>query len=258
MEKELNELIRQLGVAGVNTKAFEAEIQKVKQGLADGNKLAETMKTTLAGAIANARGLNTEFSSMRQNLAANLSELAKTNSAVQEGVKAYRGLTSIVSNLASEEEGIQKFTKKQLESFKSKGALALRDLKTAGSRLAIDKGITDLSGAQLENKINELLASEKINDKEAAILRAKADGYQMEEKSLALIEARLQKEKMVQKSIGLTGAALSGVNTILGKLGLGGLSDELDSITNKVQDNMRKEIEALSVTEVLGLSLIHI
>ena len=252
MNKELNDLIRQLGVAGVNTKAFEAEIKKVEQGLADGNKLAETMKTTLAGAIANARGLNTEFSSMRQNLAANLSELAKTNSAVQQGVKAYRGLTSVVSNLASEEEGIQKFTKKQLESFKSKGALALRDLKIAGNRLAIDQGITNLSGAQLENKINELLASEKINEKEAAILRAKADGYQMEEKSLALIEARLQKEKMVQKSIGLTGAALSGVNTILGKLGLGGLSDELDSITNKIQDNMRKEIEALSVTEVLG------
>lgn len=252
MNKELNELIRQLGVAGVNTKAFEAEIKKVEQGLGNANELAETMKTTLAGAIANARGLNTEFSSMRQNLAANLSELAKTNSAVQQGVKAYRGLTSVVSNLASEEEGIQKFTKKQLESFKSKGALALRDLKIAGNRLAIDKGITDLSGAQLENKINELLASEKINEKEAAILRAKADGYQMEEKSLALIEARLQKEKMVQKSIGLTGAALSGVNTILGKLGLGGLSDELDSITNKIQDNMRKEIEALSVTEVLG------
>ena len=252
MNKELNDLIRQLGVAGVNTKAFEAEIKKVEQGLADGNKLAETMKTTLAGAIANARGLNTEFSSMRQNLAANLSELAKTNSAVQQGVKAYRGLTSVVSNLASEEEGIQKFTKKQLESFKSKGALALRDLKIAGNRLAIDQGITNLSGAQLENKISELLASEKINEKEAAILRAKADGYQMEEKSLALIEARLQKEKMVQKSIGLTGAALSGVNTILGKLGLGGLSDELDSITNKIQDNMRKEIEALSVTEVLG------
>ena len=250
--EQLDKLIKDLQKAGVNTKAFEAELAKVKAGMGNAAQLAKTMETTLAGAIANARGLNTEFSSMRQNLAANLSELAKTNSAVQEGVKAYRGLTSVVSNLASEEEGIQKFTKKQLESFKSKGELALRDLKVAGNRLAIDQGITNLSGAQLENKVAELLANEKISEKEAAILRAKADGYQMEEKSLALIEARLQKEKMVQKSIGLTGSALSGVNTILGKLGLGGLSDELDSITNKIQDNMRKEIEALSVTEVLG------
>ena len=250
--EQLDKLIKDLQKAGVNTKAFEAELAKVKAGLADGAKLAETMKTTLAGVAAAARGLNTEFTSIRQNLAANLAEIAKTNSAVQEGVKAYRGLTSIVSNLASEEEGIQKFTKKQLADYQTKGALALRDLKVAGNRLAIDQGITNLSGAQLENKIAELLAAEKIDEKQAAILRARADGYQIEEKSLALIEARLQKEQMVQKSIGLTGAALSGVNTILGKLGLGGLSDELDSITNKIQDNMRKEIEALSVTEVLG------
>lgn len=252
MDKQLQDLIKQLEAAGVNVKAFKAQFDNANRTVKETEQLLETMKTTLSGVIAESRGLNTQFSEMRQNLAANLSELAKTNSAVQEGVKAYRGLTSVVSNLASEEEGIQKFTKKQLESFKNKGALALRDLKVAGNRLAIDQGITNLSGAQLENKVAELLANEKISEKEAAILRAKADGYQMEEKSLALIEARLQKEKMVQKSIGLTGAALSGVNTILGKLGLGGLSDELDSITNKVQDNMRKEIEALSVTEVLG------
>ena len=252
MDRELQKLIDQLKAAGVPTEAFEAQFRNANRTIGESQRLLETMNTTLNGAIAGARGLNTQFSDLRENLVANLSELAKTNNAVNQGVKSYRGLTSIVQQLASEEEGIVRYTKDQLKNYHTKAQINLQELKLSAQRLAREQGILSLSGEALALRAQELHAAGEINDKELAILQAKADGFRMEERAVTLTEARLQKEAQVQKSIGLTGAALSGVNTILGKLGLSGLSNDIDDITSKIKDNMRKEIEATKKVSATG------
>jgi len=101
VDRELQKLIDQLKQAGVDTSAFEAQFRNANRTVGESQKLLETMNTTLNGVIPGARGLNTQFSDLRENLVANLSELAKTNNAVNQGVKSYRGLTSIVQQLAS-------------------------------------------------------------------------------------------------------------------------------------------------------------
>ena len=243
MNEQIQDLINKLKAAGVNTQAFEKAFNDANRTIGDSEKLLSTLQTTLRGVTAGARGLNTEFSSMQDNLAAVLAEVSKTNSAVNQGAKGYRALTSIVSELAQEEEGIFKFTQKDLVARNQKAQIQLREIQLAGERLARENDMLTLSGGHLENAIQTRIEKGLINDKEAAIIRARANGYELERKAVELTSLRLQKEQQVEKSIGLTGTALSGVNTILGKLGLSGLSGEIDSITSKIKDNMRKEIE---------------
>ena len=243
MNEQIQDLINKLKAAGVNTQAFEKAFNDANRTIGDSEKLLATLQTTLRGVTAGARGLNTEFSSMQDNLAAVLAEVSKTNSAVNQGAKGYRALTSIVSELAQEEQGIFKFTEKDLAARSQKAQIQLREIQLAGERLARENDMLTLSGGHLENAIQTRIEKGLINDKEAAIIRARANGYELERKAVELTSLRLQKEQQVEKSIGLTGSALSGVNTILGKLGLSGLSGEIDSITSKIKDNMRKEIE---------------
>lgn len=245
MEQELQNLINQLKKAGVATSGFEAELVKVRQGQADANKLAQTMESTLRGVRAEAKGLSGEFGGIRDSLAAALSELAKTESSIKAGTKAYRNLTSQVNQLAQEEEGITDLHTKQLTQINQKAQAGLADIQVAAKRLALEKGIVDISKTNLGFR-------KDLTDEERALLQAYQQGFKQEKAAVQATAERLAKEKLVTSQIGLTGAALSGTSKILETLGLGGLSSEVESITSQIRTDMRKELEKNKTLLVSG------
>ena len=245
MEQEIQNLINQLKKAGVATSGFEAELAKVREGQADANKLARTLEATLRGVRAEARGLSGEFGGIRDNLAAALSELAKTESSIKAGTKAYRSLTSQVNQLAQEEEGITDLHTKQLTQIHEKAQAGLADIQVAAKRLALEKGIVDISKTHLAMR-------QDLTDEERALLQAYQQGFKQEKAAVKATGERLAKEKLVTSQIGLTGAALSGTSKILETLGLGGLSSEVESITSQIRTDMRKELEKNKTLLVSG------
>ena len=251
-DKDIKRLLDALKAAGQSTSVFE---QRLKAAQAAGKGTSEIIKEiekTLAEATANARGLNTAFSDIRQNLAANLAEIAKTNSAISQGKKAYKGIVSIASQLADEEAGITAYNEKQLKQLNQNAQIRLREVKLASEQLANEHGLANLMGAAYDARLKKLEVDKKITAEEAALLRARRDGFSVENRAIELTNLRLQKEKEVTKSIGLTGAALSGVGKILETLGISGLGSEIDDITSKIKDDMRREIEQTRDVTITG------
>jgi hypothetical protein len=236
VDRELQRLIDQLKQAGVDTAAFEAQFNNTNRTIAESQRLLQTMRTTL-------RGLQDGFQDVRDILKESLAELTKTESAIKRGTKAYRSLTSVVSSLAQEEEGIYDYSVKQLDAFDKKNKAAYSELKRAARTLANEKGLAGLRGAALENAINQEKAAGNLNDAEEAILRAKADGYRTERRSLRLAEARLKRERAVVETFGLTGAALESATKIANKFGMSHISEDLSNINTKLKKEMRAEIK---------------
>ena len=251
-DKRIQELLEGLKAAGQSTAVFEKRLRDAKAAGASVVDIIDEMEKTITDATASARGLNTAFTDIRQNLAANLTELAKTNSAINTGRKAYKGIVSIVSQLADEESGINSLSQDKIQKLHQQAQIRLQEVKLASDQLAREHRLLTVSEARFEERIKELRAVGDISAEEEALLRARRNGFDVERRAVELTGLRLEKEKLVTKSVGLTGAALSGVGKILGTLGLSGLSGEIDSITAKIKDDMRKEIELTRKTSVLG------
>jgi hypothetical protein len=251
-DKRIEELLKALNSAGQSTNVFKQRLAEAKAAGTGVVKVIEEMESSLREATANARGLNTEFTNIRANLAANLAEIAKTNSAINQGKKAYKGIVSIASQLADEEAGITQYNEKQLKQLNQKAQIRLREVKLAADQLASENGLANLQGAAYDARVKRLELDKRITAEEAALLRAKRDGFSVETRAIELTNQRLQKEKEVTNSIGLTGAALSGVGKILESLGISGLSSEIDDITSKIKNDMRKEIERTRDVTITG------
>ena len=251
-DKRIEELLKALNSAGQSTNVFKQRLAEAKAAGTGVVKIIEEMEASLREATANARGLNTEFTNIRANLAANLAEIAKTNSAINQGKKAYKGIVSIASQLADEEAGITQYNEKQLKQLNQKAQIRLREVKLAADQLANENGLANLQGAAYDARVKRLELDKKITAEEAALLRAKRDGFSVETRAIELTNQRLQKEKEVTNSIGLTGAALSGVGKILESLGISGLSSEIDDISSKIKNDMRKEIERTRDVTITG------
>ena len=251
-DKRIQELLESLKAAGQSTAVFEKRLRDAKAAGASVVDIIDEMEKTITDATASARGLNTAFTDIRQNLAANLSELAKTNSAINTGRKAYKGIVSIVSQLADEESGINSLSQDKIQKLHQQAQIRLQEVKLASDQLAREHKLLTVSEARFEERLKELRAVGDISAEEEALLRARRNGFDVERRAVELTGLRLEKEKLVTKSVGLTGAALGGVGKILETLGLSGLSGEVDSITAKIKDDMRKEIELTRKTSVLG------
>ena len=124
-EKDIKRLLDALKAAGQSTSVFEQRLRAAEAAGKSTSEILKEMDKTLAEATANARGLNTAFSDIRQNLAANLAEIAKTNSAISQGKKAYKGVVSIASQLSDEEAGITAYNEKQLKQLNQKAQIRL-------------------------------------------------------------------------------------------------------------------------------------
>jgi hypothetical protein len=136
---------------------------------------------------------NKSFKDQRDILREINAELGKQINSVKDASKAYSNLESIALKLQNSEEEISTLNEKQLQALKEKSQVALRELKTAAGRLKSGKG---------------------LNDQEKALLKARKEGFKIEEELLKNVEAQLDAQIKITKETGLTGALLKGMSKI--------------------------------------------
>jgi hypothetical protein len=136
---------------------------------------------------------NKSFKDQRDILREINAELGKQINSVKDASKAYSSLESIALKLQNSEEEISSLNEKQLQALKERSQIALRELKAAAGRLQSGKG---------------------LNDQEKALLRAKKEGFKIEEELLKNVEAQLDAQIKITKETGLTGSLLKGMSKI--------------------------------------------
>ena len=136
---------------------------------------------------------NTSFKEQRDILREINAELGKQINSVKDASKAYSSLESIALKLQNSEEEISTLNEKQLQALKEKSQIALRELKAAADRLKSGKG---------------------LNAQEKSLLRAKKEGFKIEEELLKNVEAQLDAQIKITKETGLTGSLLKGMSKI--------------------------------------------
>jgi hypothetical protein len=136
---------------------------------------------------------NTSFKEQRDILREINAELGKQINAVTDASKAYSNLESIALKLQNSEEEISTLNEKQLQALKEKSKIALRELKAAADRLKSGEG---------------------LNAQERSLLKAKKEGFKIEEDLLKNVEAQLDAQIKITKETGLTGSLLKGMSKI--------------------------------------------
>jgi len=107
---------------------------------------------------------NTEFRDQRDLLREINSELGKKVNNVKDASAAYTSLQSIADKLAQDEENLVDLSDKQLNALRAQAAERLRVIQESAKQLAIEKGIGNLNGAALDNKIKTLLVEKQLTE----------------------------------------------------------------------------------------------
>ena len=220
---------------------------KLKVDYGDPDAVAQALDdvdSKIKKATGSVRGLGGAFGDLNSQLKENLAELSKSNNALNDGKKAYRSIVGEVRKLADEEDGIYRLTQKQLEISSSRTQSSLKELKIAGQRLSSKYGLLNASKQEALENIKNLESTGEIKEEEAAILRAKVSNYEQEEKAARFTEYRLKLEKSVNKSLSLTGNLLNGIQSTASKLGMKGFATDLQNISDKLGDSIRKKIRS--------------
>jgi hypothetical protein len=136
---------------------------------------------------------NKSFKDQRDILREINAELGKQINSVKDASKAYSSLESIALKLQNSEEEISTLNEKQLQALKEKSQIAVRELKASADRLKNGKG---------------------LNAQEKALLRAKKEGFKIEEELLKNVEAQLDAQIRITKQTGITGTLLKGMSKI--------------------------------------------
>lgn len=190
-------------------------------------------------------------------------ELGKKTNQIKNATKSYDQLISATSQLKLNEEEITRLTDKQIQQNEDKAKAALADLKHSASLLSIEKNllIQDAKGnilqnEALENKIKELLINEQITKEEAALLRAKATNFQLEEEMVAKAGQDVETRKKLNEALGITGNSLKGLNELAGNFsGAFGL-DEVQRDMEKFAEDSIKAGKSVSRLQTLGVGVV--
>lgn len=241
MDQRIQELLKALDAAGKSTTAFANEYERLKREGKEVNSLVRTMESTLKGAQAEARGLGDGFKGVRDVLKEITDELQGHSSARKDALKATRSLTSVVTSLAQEEEGVYTYSVKQLETYDKRAKAALSEKKAAAEKLVTEKNLALTARGTIDKRTKEY---KNLSEEEKSLIAAREDGFSIEEEAVKLAGTRLKREKAVVKTFGLAGAALESATKIANKFGMSHISEELNDINSQLKDEMRAEIKA--------------
>jgi hypothetical protein len=199
---------------------------------------AQRLQAALRGAQQALRDAsNTDLDGLVGAFKAIVGELSKSNTALNNTSKTFRGLTSLAQRLRDDQAGINKLSEKELVNIQAKIKSRQKELKDNEDALRI--------------KINELQreeASQDLIDKYIDSLNVvKAERKEDDSLTKSLLETakeRLKTEKEIAKALGLSGAAIEGIQSALNKLGMGGLSKILG--LDEAQQKMREIAEEVT------------
>ena len=189
-------------------------------------------------------------------------ELGKKVSQVRDATKSYDQLVSSTSQLKLNEEEITRLTDRQLQAQENKARAALADLRYAAESLSFqkqqlinDKNGNLLQGAALEARIKSKLLSGEITKEEAALLRAKANNFKLEEEMVAKAGEDVAKRKELNKALGVAGGLLKGMNEIAGPFAQAFQLDKVQEDMEKFAEDSIKAGKSVSRLQTLGVGL---
>ena len=178
----------------------------------------------------NAKDLNNEldetqskFGDLRETLGSINAELGKKVNRVKDASKAYTALGSIAQKFQAQEEGLSSLSDKQINQLQEKAKIQVSEIERAAKSLEIDKfskivgeDILKTKDEDFQTAIDLLKVNGELSSEQEALLRAKKQGFTIENDTLVLIAKEAQIRKDVNSSLGITGGILKGLNQIGG------------------------------------------
>lgn len=151
--------------------------------------------------------LNDSFASLRDNIREISEELFKKINKISDAKKEYTSLLNIAKQFQDNEEEISQLSDKQIKNLKSKSEASLRDLKNSAQRLAIEKGIVDISHTNLKFR-------KDLSDQELTLLTALKENFTIEEQLINQVQKEDKLRDKINKKVGVTGVLLKGMSKI--------------------------------------------
>jgi len=149
-----------------------------------------------------------------------LQELTRSNVALNEARKGYRGLLSNQQKVESVQLGLSKLSSVELKKLRDSSKIELNRVREASKGLKSKKQLSQF---------------------EQNLLEARKAGFAIERDSIKTIETEIEEREKVEEQLGLTGAALDNLNRI-GIRALGGIGVNLGAL-NKDFEEAREAAE---------------
>lgn len=209
---------------------------------------------------------NDSYRDMRSLLEEINGELGKKTDNLKEARKSYSSLSSTLTKLALQEEDITRYSDKQLKSYNEKAAAAIKEIKYRADGLSLEKQIAstgksiyELNGAAFETTLKSLVAQGKLSEEESALVRAKKDGFKLEEGIVGKIEEEVTIRQKSNDLMGVGGGLLKGLNALAGGFASAFKLDQVQADMEGVADEIARGEKSAGVLggrmKVLGAGL---
>ena len=154
-----------------------------------------------------AEDIEDSFANLRKTLQSISEELGINVNKITEAKKEYRGLLDVARQLQNNEEEITKLSDKQIKSLRSRAESNLRDLKATAQKLAQEKGIVDISKANLKFRRD-------LTEEQFSLLSALKDNFSVETQIVDELEKEDKLRKKINQKTGILGGLLKGISKI--------------------------------------------
>jgi hypothetical protein len=176
-----------------------------------------------------AEDIEDSFANLRKTLQSIGEELGVNVNKITEAKKEYRSLLDVARQLQNNEEEIQKLSDKQIKSLRSKSESSLRDLKATAKKLAQEKGIVDISKANLKFRRD-------LTEEQFTLLSALKDNFSVESQIVNQLEEEDKLRGKINKKTGVLGGVLKGISKIPILGDIFDANEALDATKNKVRE----------------------
>jgi hypothetical protein len=218
---ELKQLFQDLrGIANLDINLFEQSLGSVK-----------AVRQELESLRREQSNLNSDITYFYQQLKKTIVEYSKQNNALNQIKKSYNALDNLVSKLRQDQDGINRLSKKELETIVSKIDLQKKDLEQAQL-----SNIDRLNQLNNQNRLTKAERAErnKLRNviKDTGDLLTSQIGGLLELENAA--KKRLETEIRINKNLGIAGNFYKGIQKTLLNLGVS------SEILNEMNDDLIK------------------
>ena len=259
LDRELQNLLKQLKSVGVETKEFEKQLADAEKAGKSNVAVIKEMQNALKGARDILDDTEGSASNLYSQLVQVTSEISNNNKAFNDGKTAVEKLTNIARELKDEEVGltelsIDRITKLNEEALLKKEAAeqAADIVKTNSEVSSLLKTIDELiaeGSLKEEERLDflqeQLKTVDSLSDRQKALVLATEDDLGLLQQVVDATSRRLALEQNIQKALGISGSLIGGLGKIAGTLGLSGdaFTTSLKSANAAMRDKAKKELE---------------
>jgi hypothetical protein len=207
--------------------------------LKDAGEAAAQLEDALEGVQSRVENTSTSFKDLASTLGAIVKEIdPKAANATKSFTTGFKNIIKEAKQLQYEEEGINKLSKKQLETLQER-IKKQQFLTKEAAELLIKEAKVDVA---IDRRTK---AYKTLNDAQKAAVNYLKEEDQTTQSILDKTQQRIDQETRINKLLGLGGAVIGGIQTALDKMGFGGLSEKLglDEVKKKMRE-VAEEIES--------------